>query len=139
VPKLLSQEKLDKRVKTLAAFIKIVKDKGRTFLCKIITIDESAVLMRVRDETSVQQWLTKGAPGPKRTKVIASCTKQMVLAFFDNKRMVYTNHVPRGATVNVDYIICTLKKFLKVLYQKRPDLGPGDWIFHCNNALVHTT
>ncbi len=52
-----------------------------------------------------RQWLKKGNPGPMKAKVIASHTKQMVLAFFGDKGMIYTNHVPRGATVNSDYII----------------------------------
>jgi histone-lysine N-methyltransferase SETMAR len=62
----------------------------------------------------------------------------MMLAFFDDKGMVYTNHVPRGATVNADYIIGALKKFLKALRQKRPDHRPSDWMFHWDNAPVHT-
>jgi histone-lysine N-methyltransferase SETMAR len=62
----------------------------------------------------------------------------MVLAFFDDKGMVYTNHVPRGATVNADYIISALKRFLKALRLKRPDLQPGEWMFHWDNAPVHT-
>jgi hypothetical protein len=61
----------------------------------------------------------------------------MVLAFFDEKGMVYMNHVPKGTTVNADYIIVALK-FLKALHQKRPDLRPGDWMFHWDNAPVHT-
>jgi hypothetical protein len=31
VPKLLSQDQMDSRVETLAAFIKMVQDEGRTF------------------------------------------------------------------------------------------------------------
>jgi hypothetical protein len=54
----------------------------------------------------------------------------MVLAFFDNKGMVYTNYVPRGETVNADYVIKALRTFLKVLKEKRPELRAGDWYFH---------
>jgi hypothetical protein len=36
----------------------------------------------------------------------------------------------------VDYIVT--RKFLKALYQKRPDLIPGEWVFRSNNAQVHT-
>jgi histone-lysine N-methyltransferase SETMAR len=127
------------RVETSAAFVKMVQDKGRGILGKIITMDKSAVSMHT-PETKLQsrQWLKKGTPGPIKAKVVVSHTKQMLLAFFDDKGMVYTNHVPRGATMNADYIISALKKFLKALRQKRPDLRPGDWMFHWDNAPVHT-
>jgi hypothetical protein len=62
----------------------------------------------------------------------------MVLAFFDNKGVIYTNYVPRGATVNRDYIIKALKSFLKTFRLKRPDLEPREWMFHWDNAPVHT-
>jgi hypothetical protein len=117
VPKLLSQEQMERRVETSAAFVKMVQDKGRGILGEIITMDESAVSMHTPEmKLQSRQWLKKGAPGPIKAKVVASRTKQMV----------YTNHVPRGATVNADYIIGALNKFLKALRQKRPDLQPGE-------------
>jgi histone-lysine N-methyltransferase SETMAR len=108
-------------------------------LGKIVTMDESVVSIYM-PETKLQsrQWLKNGKPGPIKAKVVASRTKQMVLVFFDDKGMIYTNHVPRGATMNKDYIIGALKKFLKALRQKRPDLSPGDWMFHWDNAPVRT-
>jgi histone-lysine N-methyltransferase SETMAR len=45
VPKLLSPEQMERRVETSAAFVKMVQDKGRGILGKIITMDESAVSM----------------------------------------------------------------------------------------------
>ncbi len=38
---------------------------------------------------------------------------------------------------NVDYIVT--RKFLKALYQKRPDLIPEEWVFRLDNAQVHTS
>jgi hypothetical protein len=38
--------------------------------------------------------------------------------------MVYTDNVPPGTTLNVDYIVGALRKFLKALHQMRPDLLP---------------
>ncbi len=131
VPKLLSQEQIDRRVETSAAFVKQIQNKGKSFLGKIITMDESGVSMHTpTTKMQSEQWLKKGMPGPIKAKVAASRTKQMVLAFFDNKGVIYTNYVPRGATVNGDYIIKALKGFLKALRLKRPDLEPGEWMFH---------
>jgi histone-lysine N-methyltransferase SETMAR len=139
VPKLLSLEQQEARVTTCEAFIKLVANKGRSILDNIITMDESAVSMHTPETKSQsKQWLKKGTPGPVKAKVQATRTKQMVLAFFDSKGMVYTNNVPRGKTVNADYIIGALRKFLKALKAKRPELVPGEWLLHWDNAPVHT-
>jgi hypothetical protein len=36
----------------------------------------------------------------------------MVLAFFDNEGLISTNYVPRGKTVNANYIVEALSRFL---------------------------
>jgi hypothetical protein len=38
------------------------------------------------------------------------------LAFFDNRLVVYTNCLPRGTTVNINYIAGVLKNLLKDLH-----------------------
>jgi hypothetical protein len=60
VPKLLSQEQMDWRVETSAAFVKLIQNKGKSFLGKIITMDESTV--------QSEQWLKKGSPGRLRPR-----------------------------------------------------------------------
>jgi hypothetical protein len=52
-----------------------------------------------------KQWIKKGLPGPIKAKLHASRTKQMLLAFFDSKGLIYTHIVPRGSTINADYIL----------------------------------
>jgi hypothetical protein len=63
--------------------------------------------------------LTKKAqPGPIKAKVHANRSKQMVLAFFDNKGLIYTNYVPRGKTVNANYLVEALSRFSAVFKKK---------------------
>ena len=62
----------------------------------------------------------------------------MVLAFHDREVLIYTNTVPRGTTVNAEYIIRTLKVFLKRMKQKRPLKLEAGFILHWDNAPVHT-
>jgi hypothetical protein len=51
-------------------------------------MDESAVSIYMPEpKLQSRQW-------PIKTKVAGSRTKPMVLAFFDNKGKVYTNHMP---------------------------------------------
>ncbi len=51
-------------------------------------MEESAVLIYMTEpKLQSRQW-------PIKAKVVRSRTKQMVLAFFDNKGNVYMNHMP---------------------------------------------
>jgi hypothetical protein len=52
------------------------------------------------------------------------------LAFFDSKGLIYTSYVPRGTTVNGNYIVEALGTFMKILRKKRPQMVAGDWLFH---------
>jgi hypothetical protein len=54
--------------------------------------------------------------------VHASQKKQMLLAFFDSKCLIYTHIVPRSASINANYIIKALGKFLVHLKKKRPEM-----------------
>ena len=140
VPKLLSQEQKEERHRCSVIFNNKFARKGlRGFLQEIVTMDESMVAFHT-PETKEQskQWLPKGTPGPLKAKSQASRQKQMVLAFFDHKGMIYTNMVPRGQTVNAVYIVDTLKVFFQHLNRKRPDLAKRGIIFHWDNAPVHT-
>jgi histone-lysine N-methyltransferase SETMAR len=108
-------------------------------LDKVVTMDESAVLFHT-PETKQQskQWLPKGHPRPVKAKVHVTRTKQMVLAFFNSKGLIYTNYVPRGTMVNASYIVEALGTFMKILRKKRPEMVAGDWMFHWDDAPVHT-
>jgi hypothetical protein len=54
----------------------------------------------------------------------------MVPAFFDNRCVIYMNHVPWWGHCYRDYILAALKEFLKALCLKRPDLVPKEQMFH---------
>ncbi len=96
----------------------------------IVTKDESAVSFHT-PETKQQskQWWKKGEPGPIKAKVHVTTAKQMVLAFFDAKGLIYTNHVPRGTTVNATYIVEALGSLMKILKKNRPIMAAGGGSF----------
>jgi hypothetical protein len=64
--------------------------------------------------------------------------KQLVLAFLDFKGQIYTNYMPRGTTVNANYIVEALDTFMKIFWKKSPEMVAGDWMFYWDKALVHT-
>ena len=90
VPKILSADQKMERVCISKQFIATVRRWSKSMLDCIVTIDETMVAYHT-PETKRQsmQWLPKGQPGPIKAKVQASRTKQMVLAFFDNKDLIY--------------------------------------------------
>jgi hypothetical protein len=96
VPKLLSQDMKNERVRTCEAFMSLLRRNSMAMLDWIATMDESAVSFHT-PETKQQskQWLVKGQPGPIKAKVHASRSKQMDLAFFDSEGLIYTNFIPR--------------------------------------------
>jgi hypothetical protein len=69
-----------------------------------------------------KQWIEKGQPGPIKARVHTSRTKQILLAFFDNKDLNYTNIKPRGSIVNTSYIMKVLGTFMNPLMKKRPEM-----------------
>jgi hypothetical protein len=79
----------DRRMETSVAFVKMIQDKGKSFLENVITIDESTVSKNMSEmKMQSKHWLKKGTPGQIKAKVTASFMKQMVLTFFDNNGVI---------------------------------------------------
>jgi hypothetical protein len=107
----------------------------------IVTMDKTVVSYHT-PETKKQskQWITvkKGHHGTIKARVHASSTKQTLLLFFDNKGQIYTNIMTRGSMVNANYIVKTLGTFMNHLRKKWLEMVSQEWVFHWDNALVHT-
>lgn len=137
--RMLSEEQMEERVRCSTAFLELVRNPRVKFLDSIVTMDESAVSLHTPEtKRQSKQWLTKGQPGPLKAKVQASRDKQMIMAFFDNVGMIYYCVVPKGKTVNGEYVIDVLKRFLKMFRRKRPEMARNKWFLHWDNAPVHT-
>jgi histone-lysine N-methyltransferase SETMAR len=132
IPKLLSSDQKKERVDSSGYFLVLLWRHALALLNNIVTMDES-VMKRVST-----QWVKKGQLGPRKAKVHATRTKKMVLVFFDAKDVIYTNYVPKGETVNAEYIKKALARFLKVFKAKRLIMSAQDWFFHWDSVPVHT-
>ena len=139
VPKLLSKEQKEERVRVCKDFVAAVHRHSMAWLNNIVTMDETMVSLHT-PETKKQskRWVPKGHPGPVKARVHASRSKHMVLAFFDAAGLIYTNIVPKGTTVNAAYIVKALKVFMKKMKAKRPQMVEQGFVFHWDNAPVHT-
>ena len=108
-------------------------------LGSIVTMDESMVCYHTpKTKKQSKQWLKKGLPGPIKAKVHACRTKQMVMAFFHSKGLIYTLIIPRGATINAAYTMKVLRLFMQNFKSKRPIMAEQVWFFHWDNGPVHT-
>jgi hypothetical protein len=64
---------------------------------------------------------------------------QMLLAFFDSEGLISVHIMPRGASINVIYIIKVLGNFKKWLKNKRPVLvDHAGRVFHWDKEPVRT-
>ena len=85
----------------------------------IVTIDELDVSFNM-------QVGKKGQLGPIKAWVCASRSKQMVLDFFYDRGIVFTNYAPKANTVSIAYIMESLGSFLKIFCMKRPIMVSQD-------------
>jgi histone-lysine N-methyltransferase SETMAR len=51
---------------------------------------------------------------------------------------VYTKYIPKGKTVNAEYVKKAQARFPKVFREKRPIMLSQEWFLHWDNTLVHT-
>jgi hypothetical protein len=103
VPKLLTDDMKKKRVRTSKLLLAMLRCRSKLILDNIVTMGKSAGSFHTPEtKHQLMQWLSKGQPGLVKAKVHTTRTKQMVLAFFDSKGLIYTNCMPRGTTVKAN-------------------------------------
>jgi hypothetical protein len=111
-------------------FVTPVNRCSMAMLDMIVMMDEMIVSYHMPEmKKASKQWIKKGLPGPIKAKVHASRTKQMLLAFFTSKGLIYTHIIPRGSTINANYILKAMGKFLVHLKKKRPEMVQQEWFF----------
>jgi hypothetical protein len=88
VPKLLTEEMKNERVKMCEAFLQMVHHHALAILDQIVTMDESAVAFHTpRRQSSRASSGWERQPGLIKAKVWASRSEKMILAFFDFKSL----------------------------------------------------
>ena len=104
VPRLLTENDLQRRVSASQAFLKRWKAGGDKFLDRIITTDETWLYYydpETKQQSSV--WAVKGSAPPKKARVCKSVGKYMCIMFMDRKGILLSHFVPHGQTVNSAY------------------------------------
>ena len=80
----------------------------------------------------------KGETGPKKADVLVSLSQPMVIASFNAKGLISTTIAPREETVNSNFNVKALPKFMKIFRRKQLDLAATGRYFYWDHVPVHT-
>ncbi|QQP39840.1 Uncharacterized protein FKW44_013681 [Caligus rogercresseyi] len=119
IPKMLTEDHKMKRVRCAQAFLKLNFELGLGFLDKIVTMDETSVVISMAPEG------LQSAP-----EVQAAIIKEET----DGSQLLRQLTTSVTAAVFKDVMNMFLKKFK----EKRPEMANRDWYFHFDNAPCHT-
>jgi len=115
VPKLLTADQEENRVKASRQFLRSYQREGDAFLERIITTDEFWFYYydpETKSQSSI--WKHTSSPPPKKARVTTSVRKHMFILFMDRKWMLLTHAVPKGETVNADYY-CRVSNYVNFI------------------------
>lgn len=141
VPRLLSPEQKDVRVKMCRELIQKHSEEGDSFLNNIVTCDET--WFHFFEPESKQQsaiWKHPSSPSPVKARLSKSAGKVMSIIFCDSKGIVLNHMVPAKTTVNGEYYAHVLRVPLRrAIRDKRPEYVRSGFLFHQDNAPVHVS
>lgn len=143
MPRVLTEEQREKRVKISQEMLsRVCSDED--MLSKVVTMDESWVYGYDPETLRMcSQWKTADEPRPRKVKASKSSFKTMLLLFFDEDGVVHEEYLPQAKsrkkedkyTVNAEYFIMVLHKFIYSMKTKRPEKVEKGWILHMDNAF----
>ena len=104
VPRLLSENDMERRVSCSQEFLRRYRRQGAAFLDSVITLDETWLhYFEPESKRQSSVWKTPTSPPPKKAKVVSSMKKHMFVFVMDRKGMLLIHQVPDGRTVTADY------------------------------------
>ncbi len=141
VPHVLTPDQRLRRVTLARQLIRNARRPG--WLSRVITGDESWFHVNNPFPASAsREWLEKGMNRPQAAERSRSCKKALLIAFFDQKGLVFHHWILRG-TVNTDtyvYVLRLLRLAIQRrhvhLWRKRHTLP---YLLHDDNASPHTS
>ncbi|UYV66801.1 hypothetical protein LAZ67_4002890 [Cordylochernes scorpioides] len=138
IPRFLTNEQNLCRLATCEDMFKMTRTDPE-WKDKIITGDETWVY-GYDPETKRQsaEWRGQGEPSPKKSRILKSRNKVLLVAFLDNKGIVHREYLPAGQTVIKEMYLSILRRLREAIRKRRPEKWTnGDWILHHDNARPH--
>ncbi|UYV78282.1 hypothetical protein LAZ67_16000780 [Cordylochernes scorpioides] len=85
------------------------------------------------------EWRCQGELRPKKSRLLKSRNKVLLVAFLDKKGIFHPEYLPAGQTVIKDMYLGILRRLREAIRKKRPEKWTnGGWILHHDNARPHT-
>ena len=110
VPKSLSDEQMATRASVCSAFLKRFRSKD-DFLLRLVTVDETWVhYYEPENKAQSHQWVGPGSPRPKKFKLQPSAAKVMATVFWDAKRIMIMDLLPKKSIITGVYYANLLDK-----------------------------
>jgi histone-lysine N-methyltransferase SETMAR len=134
VPRILTPEQEEQCLSISLEFRdRVTSDPN--FFQNVITGDESWEY-GYDPQTKVQtsQWKTPNSPRPNKVRQLKASVKVMLIALFDLERIVRSEFVPSGTTVNTACCKGVLERLRNIVNRKRPQKWANDFVLHHDNA-----
>ncbi|UYV83329.1 K02A2.6-like [Cordylochernes scorpioides] len=111
-------------------------------LCRLATCEDMLEMTRTDPEwkdkiiTGYETW---GELSPKKSRLLKSRNKVLLVAFLDKKGIFHHEYLHAGQTVIKDMYLGILRRLKEAIRKKRPEKWTnGGWILHHDNARPHT-
>ncbi|UYV61254.1 hypothetical protein LAZ67_1004121 [Cordylochernes scorpioides] len=139
IPRFLTNEQKLCRLATCENMLEMTRTDPE-WKDKIVTGDETWVYgYDPEAKRQSVEWRGQGEPRPKKSRILKSRNKVLLVAFLDNKGIVHHEYLPAGQTVIKEMYLDILRHLREAIRKKMPEKWPnGDWILHHNNARPHT-
>ena len=135
---LTNEHKLD-RVRCCTELLQH-SERDNTFFQRLVTGDETWVHhYEPESKRQSMEWRHPASPKTKKFKTEKSAGKIMATVFWDVHGPLLDDFLPRGATVNSEAYIQTLKKLKARIRRVRPNLDMDRVLFQHDNARPHTS
>ncbi|UYV76146.1 hypothetical protein LAZ67_13002850, partial [Cordylochernes scorpioides] len=85
------------------------------------------------------EWRCQGELRPKKSRLLKSRNKVLLVAFLDKRGIFHHEYLPAGQTVIKDMYLGIHRRLREAIRKKRPEKWTnGGWILHHDNARPHT-
>ena len=139
VSSLLTMEQKQRREDVSIECLAMFHDDTTDFLRRFITMDDTWIhhfTPEIKEQS--KQWTERGDWAPKKAKTILSAGKVMTSVYWDARRIILIDYLPKGKTINGENYANLLQRLSDEIGKKRSYLAKNKVLFHQDNVPVNT-